>query len=169
MDAYSVEQIRALEDAAIAEQGVDALMQRAAAAVAAKGGEVLRGGRGEVYGARVLVLVGPGNNGGDALFAAARLSRRGAAVTAVSCLGKPHQAGRDAWLAVGGRLVALADHQSAGSGHDLVVDGILGIGGRPGLTGPVAELATWLAAQPGQVRDRRVSGADDRWCRHRRL
>ena len=152
MDAYSVEQVRALEDAAIAEQGVDALMQRAAAAVAATGGEVLRGGQGAVYGARVLVLVGPGNNGGDALFAASRLARRGAAVTAVNCLGKPHAAGRDALLAAGGRLVALADHQlPAGSGYDLVVDGILGIGGRPGLTGQVADLATWLAGQPMPV------------------
>jgi hydroxyethylthiazole kinase-like uncharacterized protein yjeF len=148
MDAYSVEQVRALEDAAIAEQGVDALMQRAAAAVAAKGCAILRGGRGAVYGARVLVLVGPGNNGGDALFAAARLARRGAAVSAVNCLGKPHSAGRDALLAAGGRLVALADHQPpAASGYDLVVDGILGIGGRPGLTGPVADLASWLAEQ----------------------
>ncbi|HEV2928502.1 MAG TPA: NAD(P)H-hydrate epimerase, partial [Propionibacteriaceae bacterium] len=107
MEAYSVEQVRALEEAAIAEQGVDALMQRAAAAVAATGAELLRIGRGAVYGARVLVLVGPGNNGGDALFAAARLARRGAAVTAVSCLGEPHQAGRDALLAAGGRLVPL--------------------------------------------------------------
>ncbi len=152
MDAYSVEQVRALEDAAIAEQGVDALMQRAAAAVAATGAEVLRARRGGVYGARVLVLVGPGNNGGDALFAAARLARRGAAVTALSCLGQPHPAGRDALLAAGGRLVALADFRSpAGSAYHLVIDGILGIGGRPGLSGAVAEVASWLADRPVPV------------------
>ena len=152
MDGYSVEQVRALENAAIAEQGVDPLMQRAAAAVAAKGAELLRAGRGGVYGARVLVLVGPGNNGGDALFAAARLARRGAVVTAVSCLGKPHPAGRAALLAYGGRTVELADHRpSAWPAYDLAIDGILGIGGRPGLSGAVADVATWLAAQRSPV------------------
>ena len=35
--------------------------------------------RGGVYGARVLVLAGSGDNGGDALYAGARLARRGAA------------------------------------------------------------------------------------------
>jgi hydroxyethylthiazole kinase-like uncharacterized protein yjeF len=149
MDAYSVEQVRTLEEAAIAEQGVDALMQRAAAAVAATSAEVLRAGRGSVYGARVLVLVGRGNNGGDALFAAARLAWRGAAVTAVSCLGEPHSAGRDALLGAGGRVVDLADRGTSGRvAYDLVIDGILGIGGRAGLSGPVAEVATWLASRP---------------------
>jgi ADP-dependent NAD(P)H-hydrate dehydratase / NAD(P)H-hydrate epimerase len=148
VDAYSIEQVRALEEAAIAEQGVDALMQRAAAAVAATAAELLRIGRGAVYGARVLVLVGPGNNGGDALFAAARLARRGAAVTAVSCLGESHRAGRTALLASGGRLDTLANHLSSDRpAYDLAVDGILGIGGRPGLSGAVADLATWLAEQ----------------------
>jgi ADP-dependent NAD(P)H-hydrate dehydratase / NAD(P)H-hydrate epimerase len=145
VDAYAVEQVRALEDAAIAEQGVDPLMQRAAAAVAATAAEVLKAGRDAVYGARVLILVGPGNNGGDALFAGARLARRGAAVTAVSCFGEPHRAGRDALQAAGGRLVTLADHGSAARPrYDLAVDGILGIGGRAGLTGPVAELVERL-------------------------
>ena len=148
MSAYSVEQVRALEDAAIAVQGVDPLMQRAAAAVAAKGAELLRADRGAVYAARVLVLVGPGNNGGDALFAAARLARRGASVTAVSCLGKPHPAGHAALLASGCRVVELSDHRpSTLPAYDLAIDGILGIGGRPGLSGAVADVATWLVEQ----------------------
>ena len=49
--------------------------------------------------------------------------------------GKPHAAGLAALLAAGGRLVAgaaFADHDLTG-GCDLVVDGVLGIGGRPGL------------------------------------
>ena len=37
-----------------------------------------------------MIMVGPGNNGGDALFAGVRLARRGVRVTAVSCLGTPH-------------------------------------------------------------------------------
>ena len=39
---------------------------------------------GHVYGARVVVLAGSGDNGGDALYAGARLARRGAAVTAIT-------------------------------------------------------------------------------------
>ena len=72
--------------------------------------------RGAVYGPRVLILVGPGNNGGDALFAGARLARRGARVTAMRCLGKPHPAGLAALLAAGGRLIALDDRFGRAAG-----------------------------------------------------
>ena len=51
-----------------------ALMQRAAAGLAAAVLDLLGGG----YGRRVLLLVGPGDNGGDALWAGARLAARGA-------------------------------------------------------------------------------------------
>ncbi len=48
-------------------------MQRAAAGLAAACADVL----GRVYGSRVVLLVGSGDNGGDALYAGARLARRG--------------------------------------------------------------------------------------------
>ncbi len=51
-----------------------ALMQRAAAGLASVCSRLL----GKVYGSRVVVLVGTGDNGGDALYAGARLARRGA-------------------------------------------------------------------------------------------
>src|SRR4051812_49445367 len=54
-------------------------MQRAAAGLATVCVRLLAG----VYGRRVALLVGTGNNGGDALFAGARLAARGARVTAV--------------------------------------------------------------------------------------
>ena len=75
-----------IEERAIAVEGVDALMQRAAAAVATSAADLLES-RGGLYGRPGDDLVGPGNNGGDALFAGARLARRGARVTAVRCLG----------------------------------------------------------------------------------
>ena len=56
-----------------------ALMQRAAHALSVHCAALL----GDVYGARVTLLVGAGNNGGDALFAGARLAARGAQVTAL--------------------------------------------------------------------------------------
>ena len=79
-------------------------MQRAAAALAAAVARAAVRLRGRVYGARVLILVGPGNNGGDALFAGPGWPAAGRAVTAVRCLGTPHAA--RAGRAAGGRRPA---------------------------------------------------------------
>ena len=150
--AYTAAQVRALEAAAMRTVGDDALMQRAAYGLAVVAAAELRRRYGRVHGCRVLVLVGPGNNGGDALFAGARLARRGVSVVAVRALGQPHAGGRAALLEAGGRLADLdafdADqHRPAADADpeiDLVIDGVLGIGGRPGLPGPVADLARQL-------------------------
>src|SRR4051795_7644024 len=88
--------IRALEERAMSALGDDVLMQRAAGGLAAVLTEELRRRSGTVYGAPVLILVGPGNNGGDALFAGARLAARGADVRAVRCLRRPHRRRRAA-------------------------------------------------------------------------
>ena len=66
-----------------------ALMQRAAAGLAVA---ISRPAR-RVYAARVLLLVGAGDNGGDALWAGAMLARRGAAVEAVLLSSKVHAEG----------------------------------------------------------------------------
>ncbi|MFD8853367.1 NAD(P)H-hydrate epimerase, partial [Streptomyces sp. NPDC059604] len=66
--AYSVETVRAAERALMARLPEGALMQCAAAGLAAACADVLRG-RGRVYGARIVLLVGSGDNGGDALYA----------------------------------------------------------------------------------------------------
>jgi hydroxyethylthiazole kinase-like uncharacterized protein yjeF len=144
MRAYRVDKIRGIEERAIAKEGVDALMQRAAAAVAASASELLRSRTGGRYGRRVMIMVGAGNNGGDALFAGARLARRGVRVTAVRCLGNPHPAGLAALLAAGGQFVELDDVIKPLDFH-LVIDGILGIGGRPGLPDAVDRLIQLVA------------------------
>ncbi|MBK3575245.1 bifunctional ADP-dependent NAD(P)H-hydrate dehydratase/NAD(P)H-hydrate epimerase, partial [Streptomyces sp. MBT65] len=77
--AYSVETVRAAEQRLMARLPDGALMQRAAAGLAVACAQLL----GRVYGSRVVLLVGSGDNGGDALYAGARLAGRGAAVTAV--------------------------------------------------------------------------------------
>lgn len=103
--AYSVETVRAAERALMARLPEGALMQRAAAGLAAACAGLLRRARGGVYGARVVLLVGPGDNGGDALYAGARLARRGAGVTAVPMdPGRMHPGGLAALRAAGGRL-----------------------------------------------------------------
>ena len=76
-NGYTVAQVRAAEAAAMDALGPDELMQRAAAGLAGAVLRRLRGGG--AYGARVLLVVGSGNNGGDALFAGARLAARGGA------------------------------------------------------------------------------------------
>jgi ADP-dependent NAD(P)H-hydrate dehydratase / NAD(P)H-hydrate epimerase len=144
MRAYRVDKIRGIEERAIAKEGVDALMQRAAAAVAASASELLRSRTGGRYGRHVMIMVGAGNNGGDALFAGVRLARRGVRVTAVRCLGNPHQAGLAALVGAGGQLVELDEVNKPLDFH-LVIDGILGIGGRPGLPDAVDRLIQLVA------------------------
>ena len=67
---YLSEDIRALERIAAARPGAAPLMQLAGLAAAEYARELL----GE-YGRKVLVLAGPGNNGGDAFEVAAQLKR----------------------------------------------------------------------------------------------
>lgn len=117
--AHTVAQVRAAEAELMARLPDGTLMQRAAAGLAAAALDLLGGG----YGARVRLLVGSGDNGGDALYAGAMLARRGAQVEAVLLdADKAHAGGVAALRAAGGRV---------GVGEappDLVIDGIVGIG-----------------------------------------
>ena len=63
-DAYSVSKVRAAEAALMALVPDGALMQRAAAGLAAVCAELLRASAGGVYGARVVVLAGTGTMAG---------------------------------------------------------------------------------------------------------
>ena len=143
---YSVATIRAAESAAIAVSGGDALMQRAAAGLAAVVARELRARRGRLHEARVLLVVGSGNNGGDALFAGSRLARRGVRVSAWRPGSGVHEAGWRAFLAAGGREVDAAGAAAALSATDLVLDGVTGIGGQAGLRAPVADFARACAS-----------------------
>lgn len=126
--AYRVETVRAAEQELIARLPGGALMQRAAAGLAAAAAGML----GRVYGARVVVLVGSGDNGGDALYAGARLARRGAGVSAVLLApDRAHPEGLAAFLRAGGRVAE--DPYDVLAAADLVLDGITGIGGHGGL------------------------------------
>ncbi|MFC7307477.1 NAD(P)H-hydrate dehydratase [Streptomyces monticola] len=133
--AFGVETVRTAERELMARLPEGALMQRAAAGLAAACAELL----GRVYGKRVVLLVGGGDNGGDALYAGARLARRGAGVTAVLLAPeRAHEGGLKALRAAGGRVSAAAERDIAGA--DLVLDGIVGIGGKGGLRPAAAQL-----------------------------
>lgn len=143
--AYSVETVRAAEQVLMARLPEGALMQRAAAGLAVACGDLLRR-NGRVYGSRVLLLAGSGDNGGDTLYAGARLARRGAGVRALlTSPGKAHRAGLAALLAAGGQVLDGPDLGAFGP-VDLVVDGITGIGGRGGLRPEAAELVRVVTA-----------------------
>ncbi|MDT0346127.1 NAD(P)H-hydrate dehydratase [Streptomyces litchfieldiae] len=137
--AYRVETVRAAEAALLARLPEGTLMSRAAAGLAAACAGLLKPG---LSGARVVVLAGGGDNGGDALYAGARLARRGAAVTAVLVTPeRAHPGGLAALRAAGGRTATADAADALLARARLVVDGITGIGGRGGLRPAAAALA----------------------------
>lgn len=145
--AYDADAVRAAEAPLLAALPDGALMARAATGLAT----VCAGLLDRVYGARVLLLVGAGNNGGDALHAGARLARRGARVEALLLADRVHAAGLDALRRAGGRTVGRA------GAADVVVDGLLGIGGRGGLRD---RAATVVSALPETAPDAAVVAVD---------
>lgn len=140
LSAHTVADVRAAEEQLAARLPPGELMQRAA-----------QGLRDAVLsriepGARVVALIGAGNNGGDALFAAGLLRRTGILVDV--CFVDPqrmHKPGLAAALAAGAQIVDTVD------GYDVVLDAVLGIGGRPGLQGRAADLARDLRQADTEV------------------
>jgi hydroxyethylthiazole kinase-like uncharacterized protein yjeF len=142
--ALTVDAVRRIEAAAMAQLPEGTLMARAATGLAVEAGSMLRDVVGRVTGSRVVLLVGAGDNGGDALYAGARLARRGARVDALLVADRHHEAGATALRRAGGRVHGIDDLVASAelvALADLVVDGILGIGGRGALRGGAAALA----------------------------
>lgn len=130
---YTAEQIRVAEAPLLAGQPEGALMRRAATGLAAVIAAELRARTGGIAGRGVCAVVGAGNNGGDALWAATFLRRRGAAAAAVLLNpDKAHPGGLAAFRAAGGRIV-----DTVPAATDLVIDGVVGISG----TGPLRPAA----------------------------
>jgi hydroxyethylthiazole kinase-like uncharacterized protein yjeF len=92
---------------------------------------------------RVLVLVGSGDNGGDALYAAAHLSRV-ADVDALLVSERFHVTALATAVAAGVRRIDLPEADDAVRHYAIVVDGILGIGASsdPSLRGTAREAVT---------------------------
>ena len=147
IEAHDVAAVRAAEAELMALLPEGALMRRAATGLAVLCARTLS----RVSGARVVVLAGSGSNGGDALYAGAWLARRGARVDAVLLSSRTHQAGLADLRSVGGRVcpvgegaepTAMDQAQDLVRSADLVLDGIVGIGGKGALRPDAARLAT---------------------------
>lgn len=142
IEAWGAEEVRAAEAALMETLPEGELMARASAGLA----EVAAARLDENGGSRVVALVGPGNNGGDALYAAAHLAGRGFAVAAVRADWPVHEGGLAAAQDAGVLIAGPGDDwQTLLAEADLVVDGVLGIGGRPGLPEPAQP---WVEAVP---------------------
>ncbi len=101
-----------------------ALMRRAAWPLSVAIAAELRRRAGGVAGRRICAVVGSGDNGGDALWAATFLRRRGAAADAVLLNpDRTHAKALAAFRAAGGRVV-----EKISDTTDLVIDGVVGIG-----------------------------------------
>ncbi|MDT0330774.1 NAD(P)H-hydrate dehydratase [Nocardiopsis lambiniae] len=147
--AHTVGIVREAEAALMARLPQGALMRRAATGLAVVCARLLP----RVYGSRVVLLVGGGDNGGDALYAGADLSARGADVRAVLAGDRAHEGGLAALRAAGGRIADFQEDTAEDTlfDADLIVDGMLGIGGRGGLRAPHAVLAGLAATAPAPV------------------
>jgi hydroxyethylthiazole kinase-like uncharacterized protein yjeF len=144
MYLYNVDEIRAIEQSATAALAPGTLMRRAGRAASDFALELLAGRRA----APVLLLAGPGNNGGDALEVAANLAEAGVQAVVLHLNGdKPPSDETAAALAraraSGARFVAALPVSQTWA---LVVDGLFGIGVKRPLDGQARALVTALAA-----------------------
>ncbi|QGU05800.1 bifunctional ADP-dependent NAD(P)H-hydrate dehydratase/NAD(P)H-hydrate epimerase [Corynebacterium comes] len=144
--AYPVDLIRVCEQVLLdAQSAPDELMRQAAHAVAVAAGVLVAAPaptllRAQATDRRILLLVGAGGNGGDALYAGAELA---ANHTVEAVLlgrdGRVHERALTAFRTAGGHVIGGLPEDLRP--YRLVVDGILGIGGSGGLNQGLGE---WL-------------------------
>ncbi|GAA1946836.1 NAD(P)H-hydrate dehydratase [Amycolatopsis minnesotensis] len=144
---WTTDRIRAAEDRLLAITPDGALMRKAAFGVSVVAARMLADHTGAVAGRSVVLLVGAGNNGGDALWAGAFLRKRSAGVTAVLLNPeRAHAEGLAALRRAGGRVVEAAEGPRWIERADLVIDGIVGLSARGSLRPDAAALVRRVVA-----------------------
>jgi hydroxyethylthiazole kinase-like uncharacterized protein yjeF len=145
---HTVEQVRAAEAPLLAAG--QPLMARAASALAQVvatwftssrdvAGTAAPSGPPTTHARHVLVLAGSGNNGGDALYAAALLADE-LDVDVLTVGARVHEAGLATALAAGARRVEIPAVREASASYEVILDGILGVGTTdPALRGTARE------------------------------
>jgi len=139
---YTADEIREAEAPLLASLPEGGLMRRAAFGLATAVVRELILLTGGISGRRVCAVVGSGDNGGDALWAATFLRRRGASTDAVLLNPeRTHKAALAAFTRAGGRVV-----ESVPTATDLVIDGVVGISGSGPLRPNAAEVFADVSA-----------------------
>ncbi|MGI9298136.1 MAG: NAD(P)H-hydrate epimerase, partial [Gammaproteobacteria bacterium] len=135
---YDTRAVREMEKAAFAREDSFAVMRRAGNAVAGHAVQMIRGDC-----RPILILAGPGNNGGDAFVAATKLRAAGREIRAVF-IGDEDKLPPDARRAFaefrGGGGEVLRDIPAADTGYALAIDGLFGIGLSRPTDGAAAEM-----------------------------
>ncbi|MCL2787989.1 MAG: bifunctional ADP-dependent NAD(P)H-hydrate dehydratase/NAD(P)H-hydrate epimerase [Micrococcales bacterium] len=159
--SYNAATIRECEKRLVGEGPKGRLMELAAHGAATVILREMRKRRdGRASGARILMLVGSGDNGGDALHAGAILARRGLSVVAIASSKRVHERGAEVFVQAGGQLlsavddgpgdlISIEDIAEMARRVDGIVDGIVGIGSRGPLTGHAAGLVMTLRVEAG--------------------
>jgi hydroxyethylthiazole kinase-like uncharacterized protein yjeF len=139
--AYSAEQLRGAEAPHLAAG--EPLMRRAAAGLADEIRRQLEGAIGPV-----LLLVGSGNNGGDALFAGAELAHDGMPVWIVQTSNRAHSQALAAAVDAGAVRRDAGEAAALASQAAVVVDGVLGTGtsANPSLRGEARNIVQSVMA-----------------------
>ncbi len=164
MKVVTPEQMRRIEERS-QKQGVstDTLMENAGLAVARR----VRRHLGRVVGIPVLVLAGPGNNGGDGLVAARHLHSWGARVTTYLCRDRPPDDAKLSMLVEQGATIVGASSddgltrlQEALRSAQIVVDAVLGTGRSRPIEGTLRHVLLGVAEAKGARAELRVLALD---------
>jgi len=155
MKLVTAAQMRTIEQSSV-EAGVslDQLMENAGLAVAEAVRDVF-GKHGDLFGKRITVMIGAGNNGTDGFVAGRHLAKWGAIVTAVLCA-KRNSADpkRDSASDAGVSVVDCIAHSSTDTlralleSTDLIIDAIIGIGSSRAIVDPISKI-TFAALESG--------------------
>jgi len=150
MKLFITSQIKALDAKTIGLEGITSteLMDRAAMALFKRISEILKPT------ATVLVVAGPGNNGGDALAIARLLTESGFQVQTLLCnlktLSNDASVQLDRLQKTPASKIILLDHSedlSSLEGSDYIIDGLFGSGLNRPLHGCYAEVVQWINRQ----------------------
>jgi NAD(P)H-hydrate epimerase len=144
MKVVTVDQMQRIESQSdAAGHSYEEMMEQAGRSVA----EII-GARASVQGKHVLILVGPGNNGGDGLVAARHLSQAGADVTCYLYRDRNPDADQNFRLVLEGGVHAAPAEEDEAWRHlrnlthqaDILIDALLGTGTQLPLRGGLAEM-----------------------------
>ncbi len=165
MNVVTTAEMSRIEDLAISKGAtVDQLMALAGRAIAEHVSEAIGG---HIVSRAIVVLAGPGKNGGDGLIAARLLRQRGADVVVATPLPRlesddllPECVAAGCRLIAGATSSALEELAGVLSSADIVVDALLGTGRSRRIEGPAHDVLAVVGRAKASRRDLLILAAD---------